>query len=92
MQDGGQADGYIFDHANFVKPYKSVLIKGDTIKISYLYDVTGCTKTIGDIKISNDTLYLIKVDTGSVACTEQNYYQFNYTIHNPERKNYIIVY
>lgn len=90
MEDGEQADGYYQDHDNFIKSYFTTHYKVDTLIVTTLIEINSCAEIIADVKISNDTLYLLTKDIGDVACASVIFNKFTYIIHNPNNKRFII--
>ena len=59
MNDGEQATPYYTNHKNFIKPYFKTTYQKDTLIVTTLMEINSCGKSVGDIRISNDTLYLM---------------------------------
>lgn len=92
MNDGANADGYYQNRKSFIKPFISCDFRNDTLYASTLYEVNTCGKTIGDIKISNDTLYLFVKQIGSEACTSVEFRKYNYVIVGKNISSYFIAF
>ena len=90
MEDGEHASGYYTDHENFIKPYFSEKQFGDTLVLTTLKKINACGKTIGDIRISKDTLFLESKMISDEACTSVTFTKFTYRIENPTKQKYII--
>lgn len=90
MDDGEQANGYYHNHENFIKPYFSAVYKTDTLTTTTLREVNCCGKTVGEIKMAGDTIYLFTRHTSDVACTCVEFRKYTYVIHNPENKEFMI--
>ncbi len=92
MEDGESSTGYYTDRESFISPYISKEIVSDTLKVSTVFEVNACGSYKGDIRFSNDTLYLlIKRESGN-SCTSVEFYKFSYTIKKQGIENYNIVY
>ena len=91
MEDGASATPFYIEHENFIKPYFKTLYQNDTIVVSTLMEVNSCGESIGDIKISHDTLYLLTKNVANEVCTSVVFKKFTYFISNPGNKQYIIV-
>lgn len=91
MEDGEDVNSYYNDYENFIKPYFSTDYKIDTLIVTTLIEINSCAEIVADIKISNDTLYLLTKNIGDFACTSVNFNKFTYTIYNPENKRFTII-
>lgn len=92
MEDGQHATGYYEDRDYFIKPYVSKDLNGDTLRVATLQEINSCGKAIGDIKFSNDTLYLQTKQVSDELCSSVEFYKFNYTIVKKDIKTYTIVF
>lgn len=90
MKDGEDATPYYMNHVNFIEPYFSIDYKIDTLSVTTIMEVNCCGKTVADIRISNDTLYLMTRHVSDEACTCVEFRKYTYTIHNTENKEFII--
>ena len=91
MQDDGDAEGYYQNHIKFIEPYFSSEYKADTLKVTTLIEINSCAEIIADIKISNDTLYLLTKNIGNVACASVTFNKFTYVIHNISNEKFVII-
>ena len=92
MEDGEEVSLNGFTtYENFVKSYFSVAYKNDSILINALQSVNCCGETIGDIRISNDTIRVYSTHVSDEACSCNHYEVFSYTVSNPENEEYIIL-
>ena len=80
MEDGEEADGYHKDYQNFIKDYFSDEHKGYTLIVTTLIEVNSCGKTIGDIKFSEDTLFLKTKQIAEEVCASTMFKEFTYRI------------
>lgn len=92
MEASNEAMGYYNDRTSFIKPFISNEYKGDTLIATTLHEINGCAKTIGQIKFSNDTLYLLTKREGDEACASVEFHKFKYTIVKKDIKTYTIVF
>ncbi len=93
MQDGEQANGYYENRNVFIKPYcERMYIGSDTLSVKTLHEINSCAKTIGDIRFSNDTLYLSTKIVSNEVCSSVEFHQFKYVITRKNIKEYTIVY
>jgi hypothetical protein len=92
MGDGDHATAYYVDRNRFIKPYLSKSYIGDTLHVTTLHEVNSCARTIGKVKFSNDTLYLLTERQGDVVCTSVEFRKFSYTIKRNEIDKFQIVY
>ena len=78
--------------SNKLNPETDTLIYDkERIYISCLADTNGCANYAGDLRISNDTIYLRLHNTSGVACSTERIARLQFTIDNPGKKNYHIV-
>lgn len=92
MEDGPEVDGYYENRNMFILPYTSCAFNQDTLNVSTLYEVNSCAETIGRIRFSNDSLFLLVEQIGSEACTSIEFRKYYYVIVKKGIKDYIIVY
>lgn len=92
MGDGEQATGYYENRDVFIKPYVSKSYSGDTLRAETLKEINSCGKTIGNIKFSNDTLYLKAKLVSDEFCSSVEFHKFKYTIVKKDIKTYTIVF
>jgi len=88
--DGQQMTGYYKDREEFIKPYTSRKYSGDTLRVETLHEINSCAETIGDIKFSNDTLFLLTKIVTDEVCGAVKFHKFKYTIVKKGIKNYTI--
>ena len=91
MEDGAGADGYYTDHKNFIQWYFSADYKQDTLIVTMLHEINSCAEIVADIKIVDDTLYLLSQDIGDVACASVTFDKFTYIVYNPDNMKYKII-
>jgi hypothetical protein len=90
MEDGENANGYFENRNKFIKRYTSVEYISDTIKATTLHLINSCGEVKGNIKVLNDTLYLLVEDIGNEKCASVQLNKFTYIIRNPSNKKFII--
>ncbi|NVK29057.1 MAG: hypothetical protein HWE14_13470 [Flavobacteriia bacterium] len=90
MEDGEHADGYYNNHLDFIKPHFSTEYQRNTLTVTTLIEINSCAETVPDIRISNDTLYLLTRQISDEACASVTFNKFTYVIHNPENKRFTI--
>jgi hypothetical protein len=90
MEDGDHASGYYTDHENFIKSYISEKQSGDTLIVTTLKEINACGKTVGDIRISKDTLFLETKNVSDESCASVTFNKFTYRIENSTKQKYIV--
>ncbi|MGB3948311.1 MAG: hypothetical protein WBM13_10010 [Bacteroidia bacterium] len=63
--------------------------ENDIVTIKYANESNCCFKFKGEIKYTNDTLYLITIPSGK-ACRSLCWYEYNYTIKGIRNDNYVV--
>lgn len=92
MEDGAEVDGYYEDRNSFILPYISRAFNQDTLHVSTLHEVNSCAETVGRIRFSNDSLFLLVEQVGSEPCTSIEFRKYHYVIVKKGIKDYTIVY
>lgn len=92
MDDGETASAYYGDRDNFIKPFLSTAYSGDTLTVTTLHEINSCAETFGDIKFSNDTLYLLTKIVSDEVCTSVKFHQFEYVIVKASIGDYLVRY
>ena len=90
MEDGENVDGYFKNRNRFIKPYTSVEYINGAIKATTLHLINSCGEFKGNVKVSNDTLYLLVENIGNEKCASVQLNKITYVIRNPLNKKYII--
>ena len=92
IEDGEHATSYYENRENFIQPYTNASYSGDTLRAETLHEVNSCAETIGEIRYSNDTLYLSTKRISNEVCASVEFHRFNYTVVKENIESYTIVF
>lgn len=92
MADGETTTDYYKNRNAFIQPFTKVEFLKDTIKATTLHEINSCGKTVGKIKLSNDTIYLLTEHISREECTSVQFNKFTYLIRNSANKRYAITF
>ena len=92
MEDGDHADGYYSNRDSFITPYQSVSYHGDTLVATTLHEVNTCAKTVADVRLSHDTLFLLIDRKDKGGCASVEFRLFRYVVRVPEGEKYHVVF
>ena len=86
MEDSDATSGYYTDRSKFIESFTHKHIASDTLVLSTLFKVNACSKIRPNIRVSNDTLYLLVEDVGGNHCSSVEFRKYTYYI-NTETLN-----
>lgn len=69
----------------------SVKYLKDTIVVRALKRTNDCTNVVADIRISNDSIYLLAIEFGEITCASSSFDIYTYKILNPTKKRFTII-
>lgn len=69
----------------------SVKYLKDTIVVRALKRTNDCTNVVADIRISNDSIYLLAIEFGEITCTSSSFDIYTYKILNPSKRRFMII-
>lgn len=75
----------------FKNEFGSIDYKEGLVTVKYLTVVNDCGKYVGDMDISNDTIFLHSESTSLIECASGRIDEFSYSIKNPENKKFVFV-
>lgn len=91
-EDGEEMNNYFENREIFIKNYTSAKYTNDTLVATTLIDLDPCSEYKGNIRFSNDTLYLLQYVVEGDYCSSTEFYKFEYTIVKKNIEKYYIVF
>ncbi len=92
MEDGLEVDALYNNRSKFISPFVSKTFSRDTLRVTTLHEVNSCAETVGRIRFSNDSLFLLVEQVGDLACTSVEYRKYYYVIVKKNIEKYTIVF
>lgn len=91
-EDSEEMTSYFENRDSFITNYTSAKYNKDTLLVTTFIDLNPCITYKGNIRFSNDTLYLLQQEFGEYSCSSTEFYAFEYIIVKEGIEKYHIVY